>query len=122
MAIKTAFKNEYIINKPDSTETLDSILHYISDNIHAWRDKNTLWDLSELDFTSIGPDEIKTFSEKVGPVTKVREGLKTAFVVDSDLTFGMIRMFQTLYNDKISIEVQVFKNQNDAIQWLTVTS
>jgi len=119
MAIQTTIENNYVINIPDSTESLDSILKYIADNIVVWQDKNTLWDVSSIDFKHISSEAIKSFSEKIGPVTKVRQGLKTAFVVDSDLAFGMIRMLQTLYNDKINIVVQIFKNQRDAVQWLT---
>jgi len=118
MSIQATFKSNYVIITPDATETLDNILEYVSENIELWKDKNTLWDARELSFKGITSDILRSFTEKIQPVTKIREGLKTAIVVNSDLSYGMTRMFQLQYNEKINIVTEIFKDKDEAITWL----
>ena len=118
MSIKTIIEPEYIVHIPDSTETLEKILTYITDNFDLWKDKNTLWDVREFNFNNLNHEIMESFTEKIIPVTKSREGLKTAFVVKDDLAFGMTRMLQMLYTEKLHMDVNIFKNMDDAIDWL----
>ena len=119
MSIKVTLESTYAILTPDASETLDGILQFISDNIHLWNDKNTLWDVRALNFKDISPEKIRLFTDRIQPVTKIREGLKTAIVVNSDLSFGMTRMFQLQYNEKINIYTEIFKDKDEAVNWLT---
>ena len=44
---------------------------------------------------------------------------KQAFIVDRDLEFGMIRMFETLTNEKGHYEeVRIFKDIEEGLKWL----
>lgn len=43
---------------------------------------------------------------------------KTAFLVDSAVVFGMTRMFQ-LIGSNLPYEVEIFKDENEAIDWVT---
>ncbi len=45
---------------------------------------------------------------------------KSAIVVNSDLTMGFSRMFQTL-NDHPDIDIQIFKTIEDAEDWIKKT-
>jgi hypothetical protein len=119
MSINTTFKSRIAIHIPDSTEDLKTIIIYISENIDLWKDKNTLWDVRALNFKEISSEALKSFTEKIQSVTRIREGLKTAFVVDSDLAFGMMRMLQLLYTEKTHIIVEIFKDRNEALKWLS---
>jgi len=119
MSIKTSIEDNYAILTPDSSEDLESILDFVSKNIQHWKDKNTLWDIRAFSFKNVSSQAIRAFTEKILPITKVREGLKTALVVDSDLSFGMTRMFQLQYNEKVNIDARIFMDQEEAFIWLT---
>lgn len=45
------------------------------------------------------------------------QGERNAFIVGSDLTFGLSRQHQSLMNDT-EVQVGVFRNFEDAAQWL----
>jgi hypothetical protein len=122
MSIKTTIEETYAILTPDEGEDLQSILSYISQNIDLWKDKDTLWDIRTLSFRDVSSEALREFTEKIQQVTKVREGLKTALVVDNDLSFGMTRMFQLQYNEKVNIKAKIFMDRDEAFIWLTESS
>ena len=79
-------------------------------------DIRTLWDLRELEFTAIDRSlEVKLVS--VSEQFPERSPAKIAFVVKSELGFGMIRMFELLA-DKLAFRTMVFKSYSEAEAWL----
>jgi hypothetical protein len=82
---------------------------------------NTLWDLRKLDFHPID----RNFEEEIialrREVDTKRGNVRVAYVVNSDLSFGMTRMYGTLSQIKgIAQSIQVFRNLDDAKQWLSI--
>ena len=49
--------------------------------------------------------------------TTKSEGSRRAFVVSSDLAYGMARMFQSLADDS-PVTIEVFKDMTEARKWL----
>lgn len=78
-------------------------------------DVDTLYDLSEMDFSNITTE----FEEKLILFRKQldRGNAKIACVVTSEVGFGMGRMYEVL-SDKLPQQVRVFKNMEDAKDWL----
>jgi len=71
-------------------QTMDKIIS--SDEYHS--DVPTLWDLRKLDFCSIDSNFVDQVTGKRKEINRERKNAKLAMVVDSDLGYGMTRMYQ----------------------------
>ncbi|MCB1090063.1 MAG: hypothetical protein KDL87_00925 [Verrucomicrobiae bacterium] len=78
--------------------------------------------LKLVDYRTVNMGEL-TFAE-IRRVATVKEGLmkafegeRTAFIVDSDLNFGLGRQHQSLMSET-NIDVNVFRSFEDAVRWL----
>ena len=58
-----------------------------------------------------------TCVREIAAVRMLGEGSRRAFVVGSDVAFGMARMFEMLRDDALD-QIRVFKNIEDARAWL----
>jgi hypothetical protein len=71
---------------------------------------------SQLDTFSADVREIANliieYQDKIGPS-------RTAVLVSKDVTFGMARVFQA-FSEQSSIETAIFRNKEEALQWLGV--
>ena len=78
-------------------------------------DTDTLYDLTEMDFSNITPE----FEEKVVLFRQQldRGHAKIACVVSSEVGFGMGRMYEVL-SDNLPQQVRVFRNLEEAQYWL----
>ena len=79
-------------------------------------DVRTLWDIRNLDFDIIDTD----FQKKLIAIREAipaRGKTKIACVADSDLSFGLTRMYQILSSD-LPQELMVFRDFAKAEQWL----
>ncbi len=85
-----------------------------SPDIHA------LWDLREMDFSTI--DE--AYWRKILEIRKKhpqRSAARLAHVVHGDFAYGMMRMYQilsTLHSNELKQQVMVFKDIDEAEQWI----
>jgi hypothetical protein len=79
-------------------------------------DIRTLWDLRELDFNEIDRSLEKSLI-LVSKEFPERGSAKIAFIVKSDLGFGMTRMFEALA-DKLGYETKVFRSYSEGENWL----
>ena len=81
--------------------------------------KNVLWDLSEttdVQFTSQEVEEIASIGVRYD---SKRASGKTAFLAQKDVLFGLSRMFEIQSILKQSPHsVMVFRNRNEAFEWL----
>ena len=118
MSIKTIVEPEYILNIVSKEETSISILNYISANLDNWENTNILWDLREFNFLPINPKSIRQYLDSGLPRLDKRAGTKSAVVVKSKLAYGFLRMIQLITEYKIDIEMAVFQNIDEAINWL----
>jgi|TARA_Y100000310_G_scaffold281529_1_gene302040 hypothetical protein len=80
---------------------------------------NILWDLTDYDFLQLDPQSVYVLAGKFPELSSgFRPGLKRAILVKSDLGFGMMRMLELLSEDSISTVLNVFRNREEAIEWL----
>ena len=78
-----------------------------------------LWDSTRLDLSSWQRDDILTAVRKSKEYSHLRAGGKSALVMPRDLHFGLGKMFQAYSEiDNLQIEVEVFRNIEEAIAWL----
>jgi len=124
MAIKLEYKpsQNILIGAMEGTlsiemykQTMDKI---ISTNEYP-TDVPTLWDLRKLDFSSIDSNFVDQVTGKRKEINRERKNAKLAMVVDSDLGYGMTRMYQ-IFSELagLSQKVEIFKNIEEAKDWL----
>ena len=95
------------------TEAMQEIIS--SDEYPA--DVDTLWDLRKLDFSYIDAEFERRIIFVRKTMNKERGSAKPAFVVESDLSFGLMRMYQILF-EGLSQDLHVFRTIEDAKAWL----
>ncbi len=80
-----------------------------------------LWDVTRADLSSWQKDDIIYLARKVKKYSHLRRDGKTAIVLLRDVDFGISRMYQTYADvEKIDFEINVFRDVNEAKQWLGV--
>ncbi len=107
------------INTIEEADTLADIVDYMAKNIHVWADYSVLWALSRFNFADIDSQAVRSVLPGFVSMSKDLPELKRAIVVDSDLGFGMMRMLQLLGEDKFHYEIRVFRERDEAIEWLS---
>ena len=82
--------------------------------------KNILWDFREASPTgSFDAEDMQQFGEMVMSTIGSRSDGKTALVANSDLTYGIARMYTThLEFQRPAHQTKVFRSINDALEWL----
>ena len=117
--IKTTLdRSGIVINRAEEECTLEDIYDYLVLHVHEWIDRAVLWDLTCLDFSRFGPQSARIFIEKNRQLLKKRSKQKTAILVNSDLGFGLSRKYETLSEDLIQVAYRVFKDTEEALNWL----
>lgn len=114
---KGFFESKYV-GTVDDNEMLNSYKEYFEDP-NTTEITNEFTDLSEcLEFkiTSGGLKQLSDYSTALFNQLGI-ENFKAAVFAPSDLTFGMTRMYQ-VYTDEMPENVRVFRNKNDALDWL----
>jgi hypothetical protein len=82
-----------------------------------------LWDFSLADVKLIRSEDIFEMSEAAKARARLRAGGKTALVTNSDLAFGLARMYQS-YREIAQVELPFmsFRTRVEAISWLKAKS
>ena len=107
-----------VINSIEATETADDIIDYIATHVNSWTDSHILWDMTPFDFLTLNSQNIRVALDKLASMNNLHPRVKRAILVDSDLGFGMMRMLQLLSDGVLSVEINVFKDQDLALKWL----
>jgi hypothetical protein len=81
-------------------------------------DMNVLWDLREADFSSITSEDVASFAGMIEKYWGQGKKSKAALIVSRDLDFGLSRMYELLLTASSPNRVIVFRNYDDAEEWL----
>jgi ASC-1-like (ASCH) protein len=80
--------------------------------------KNLLWDLRSASLHRLSSKDLEAFVDYAKRHSEVRAGGKTAFVVSTDLEFGMLRMVDVFSEfAKIPFNILTFHSMDEAMQW-----
>lgn len=118
MSIKTVIESGVVVNTIDNGDKLEDIGLYIAQNICEWEKMPVLWDVENFRFETLDPEKIRTFIRKKALLSQKRSGLKTAILVENDLGYGMMRMFQVIAETNIKIKFGVFRTKDEAFEWI----
>ena len=110
--VKVVTKGDYNVNA--HRQMLEDIL-----NRDFWRsDMNLLIDDSSLNFSRITLEVLREAAAMRIEMDARLGGNKTAILVNSLVNFGRVRQFELITGSKISAEIRVFQDENEAIGWL----
>ena len=76
----------------------------------------SIWDLRHTELMHINAEDIKVISEVANSFKEQRGDARIAFIVNSDLAYGLGRMF-ALINDTSHIDARVFRRYEDGEHW-----
>ena len=83
------------------------------------QDLPTVWDFrAATGINDLTAGDFRAFSEFVGKVRGSGTRPKVAMIASQDLEFGIARMYELGSKDKIPIHLGVFRNSEDAVEWI----
>ena len=68
---------------------------------------------------AVTSEEIRSTVSQLQNLNQYRRGRKTALVCPQDLAFGMMRMFQIMVEDKVEVQVNVFRSVDEGMEWIS---
>ena len=81
---------------------------------------NALWDVRDQDFSNVTPGTIQSLVN-ISRQYPERGTAWAAFIVEKDLAFGMLRMYEitsSMADSDSSQNLRVFRSYNEAEKWL----
>lgn len=101
-----------------SLDTLKGALQKLITDDSFPPNTDTIWDLRKSNLTSVDKKLIDGLIKFRAEGVHARRGdAKVAIVADSDLSFGLSRMYQVLSEDLL-MDVEIFREYQAAVQWL----
>ena len=101
---------------------LHEILVYGAQRQDEWRSVDICWELYHFDFTTLNAAEMRKIASFMKSKVTREVGRKTAYVVESDLGFGMMRMLELVIPPDLPIILRAFRSTDEAISWLTTAT
>ena len=75
-------------------------------------------DHSESDGKGLSTNDMWTLAKECVRLGPHLEGSKAALILKGDVEYGLGRMFQTILEMRVSFEIEVVRNMEDAKAWL----
>jgi hypothetical protein len=79
-----------------------------------------LLDHRELLLSSFKTDDVRSVSRFVLKHTEKIGGGKWAFVISGNFAYGMARMWQIITEENAPMEINILKNREKALEWLSM--
>ncbi len=79
---------------------------------------NDIWDLRNADFSSISSEDVRSLMKYVSKKWGKSGKNKAVIVVSSELDYGMSRMYEILMEARTTGKIAVYKDINEAIEWI----
>lgn len=79
---------------------------------------NLLIDDRNLEFPSLSLEELREAGRRRAELDALIGAGRTAVLVSSLVNFGRARQFQLITSGKVSTKMDIFKDENEAIEWL----
>jgi len=113
----TALRRHKVIGKLSKNKLLESLGKlYTAPDFQP--DMDVLWDLREADLSVFSTVDIELVRDFVGARWGTGGSSRAALVVSRDVDFGLSRMFEMLLESHTTSKVQVFRDMDEALEWL----
>jgi hypothetical protein len=106
-----------IISETFDLDELTSTFEAITNSRDYPPNIRAVWDFRKADISSVNADIINRLVEIRSHFTK-RSNCRSALIVSSDLQYGFSRMFEMLTDGKIPPQLKVFREYEEAVQWI----
>lgn len=110
------------IHQVTGSTTLDDIVSTLKE-IYSEPDfnseMNVLWDLRGADLASFFTSNIQKLRDFVSAHWGTEGKSLAALIVSRDLEFGLSRMYEFFVESKTSNKVRVFRDYDEAFEWVT---
>jgi hypothetical protein len=100
-------------------DVLQRALEAVYQSEHFDPDGDVLWDVREADLSSFSSSDVRQVADFVEQHWGGSGSSRAALVVSGDLDFGLARMYEQLLESRRSGEVRVFRDLDDAVDWLS---
>jgi len=120
--IKESNLRIHIVKEELNKNLLIEKLNDIYENPELEPDMNVLWDIREADVFSFFSADVQAIRDFVSKHWGTGGKSKAALVVVRDVDFGLARMYQILSESKTSSPIQVFRDYDEAFQWVKAGS
>jgi len=122
MEITSEIKNNVRYQVVKGVIDINELVKYLED-IYSSADFDTnidvFWDLRLADFSSVTVEEIHSFMSFVGEHWGKEGKAKAAIVAPDDLGFGLSRMYEMLMDSETSSDIRVFRDFDQAKEWIS---
>jgi hypothetical protein len=114
-------ENDLTVFTVFETVNSDQILTQVIPFLTEEPTRLALWDFRAGSLSGIASNDLQSIVERGKQFADSRKGGRTAIVCSTDLDYGLGRMFQTFADiDRIPIEINIFRNLDDANEWLNI--
>ena len=80
---------------------------------------NVIWDLTDADVSHLTANEVQALAIGVKRLAHSREGGKTAIVSPSEVSYGIVRMYQIFAEIFVHIsQIEAFRSKLEAERWI----
>ncbi|MCF7824096.1 MAG: hypothetical protein K9N35_07980 [Candidatus Marinimicrobia bacterium] len=79
-----------------------------------------LMDHSDVTASQLSRNDIQILAEDLGQYSDIIGASRFAFLVPTDLEYGMVRMWMTFVEEKWHGTAKVFRSKEPALRWLSV--
>lgn len=111
----TGSRDEVVVVRLGGAVTRDRMVRSMVER----RSGVTLWDLRSADLSALTLTELRELVYELYPVFSSGEGGRTAMLCDSDLAYGVCRVYGALQSlQGVPVEHAVFRDAEAALRWL----
>lgn len=109
--------------KADIAQFLN-VLHRVMELCRQEESANILIDHTDLDAGGLTMENIETLGRKTASQKEICKVRKCAHVVINDLQFGLVRAWEIIVSmyDLTGLETMLFKDRDEAIEWIKADS
>lgn len=102
-----------------SRSTLEAAIEELIGHPEWDESLNRLWDCREAELEGMTGGDIRQLRDSVERRGAVVGTGRTAYIVSRDVDFGMVNMFRLIAEDSLPIEIQAFRDPEEAERWVT---
>jgi hypothetical protein len=108
-----------IVNTVTGAVDTTTLRTFVTERVQSWADAPIIWDLAGAEVASVQAGDLASLAKLVAPVTGLRAGKRSAIVGQSDLQFGMSKVFSSMAEVyDIKTELRIFRTVDEARAWL----
>lgn len=101
-----------------AVEDFKQITHELISHPKFMTGINFLHDYRDISVGHLKLDEVKSIAVMVESNREVLGNGRWAILVDSNLNFGMGRMWELLVSDNVDLDICIYRNESKAIRWI----